>query len=79
MPYILRMSVLPLAPTALARLRGALAARIAMPAVQRHGTQVSVPVQVLTTVDQWIGEEQWLAGFPVNRSEQFGLMWRRGP
>jgi hypothetical protein len=33
----------------------------------------------VTTVDQWIAEEEWLAGFPGNRDEHFGRLWWRGP
>jgi hypothetical protein len=33
----------------------------------------------VTTVDQWIAEEEWLAGFPGNRNEHFGRLWWRGP
>jgi hypothetical protein len=27
------------------------------------------------SIDQWIEEEQWLAGMPRARSEQFGRLW----
>jgi hypothetical protein len=33
----------------------------------------------VTTVDQWIADEEWLAGFPGNRNEHFGRWWWRGP
>jgi len=26
-------------------------------------------------VDQWLEEEQWLAGLPRGRTEQFGRLW----
>jgi hypothetical protein len=32
----------------------------------------------VTTVDQWIAEEEWLAGLPSNRNEHFGRLWWRG-
>ena len=28
-------------------------------------------------VDQWLEEEQWLAGLPRHRTEQFGRLWWR--
>ena len=30
---------------------------------------------LITPVDQWITEEEWLAGFPGNRNEHFGRWW----
>jgi hypothetical protein len=47
-------------------------------AVRRDITCESVPTQLFTTDDQWTAEEQWLAGFPGNRSEHFGWSWCRG-
>jgi len=28
--------------------------------------------------DQWIGDEQWLAGFPANNNDRCGWLWWRG-
>jgi hypothetical protein len=48
-------------------------------AVRRDISCEDAPTPLLTTVDQWTAEEQWLAGFPGNRSERFGWLWCRGP
>jgi hypothetical protein len=48
-------------------------------AVRRDESREDAPAPVLTTVDHWVAEEQWLTGFPVSRSEHFGWLWYRGP
>jgi hypothetical protein len=58
----------------LARIGRALAA-----ALPRYGTTVAAPAQVRTTIDHWIAEEQWLAGFPAHRNEHFARLWCCGP
>jgi hypothetical protein len=47
--------------------------------VWRDGTLFTPPLgfpyrrdRTSPTVDAWIGDDQWLAGLPSNRNEQFG-------
>jgi hypothetical protein len=48
-------------------------------ALRRDEERGDAPARLPTTVDHWIAEEQWLTGFPANRSEHFGWSWYRGP
>ena len=48
-------------------------------ALRRDEERRDAPARLPTTADHWIAEEQWLTGFPVNRSEHFGWLWYRGP
>ncbi|HEY2615807.1 MAG TPA: hypothetical protein VGI78_00565 [Acetobacteraceae bacterium] len=48
-------------------------------AARGNETHDDGPARLPATVDHWIAEEQWLTGFPANRSEQFGWLWYRGP
>jgi hypothetical protein len=48
-------------------------------AARRDERREDASARLPATVDHWITEEQWLTGFPVNRSEHFGWLWYRGP
>jgi hypothetical protein len=47
----------------LTRIGEAIAVRFAAKAVRQGGRSVATPAQLAATVDPWIPEEQWLAGF----------------
>jgi hypothetical protein len=59
----------------LTRIGEAIAVRFAAKAVQQDGSRVATSAQLAATVDPWIPEEQWLAGFPASRREHFGRLW----
>jgi hypothetical protein len=48
-------------------------------AVPQNVAAEDPPTRRVTTVDQWIAEAEWLAGFPGNRNEHFGRWWCWGP
>jgi hypothetical protein len=47
-------------------------------AVRQNAAGEDLLTRRVATVDQWIAEEEWLAGLPSNRNEHFGRLWWRG-
>jgi hypothetical protein len=48
-------------------------------AVRQAATGDDTRTRCVTTVEQWIAEEQWIAGLPGDRNEHFGRLWWRAP
>jgi len=72
------MTVQTVARALLTRIGAAIDVRSPATAVRRDGRQAAARARLITTLDPWIAEDQWLARFPAGRREHFGWSWWQG-